>query len=296
MARYADETEDEQVAFVKHITKIVIGVVLGIIIIITLFGTFYTIPAGYRGVLLTFGKPDMIAQGEGLHFKIPFVQQIIKMQVQTQKYEADASAASKDLQTVTSKIATNYKLDPESVARVYQEIGIDYSVRVIQPAEQEIVKSITAKFTAEELITKREDVRVEIKQLLHDRLLPRGIIIEEVSITNFDFSPEFNKAIENKVTNLQAALAAQNKLEQVKYEAQQTVTKATAEAEALRLQKQQITPELLQLRQIEVQSKALDIQGKAIEKWSGVLPQVTGNNIPFISIDLKQGVQPTTPT
>jgi regulator of protease activity HflC (stomatin/prohibitin superfamily) len=271
----------------KKVIEIISIIMFVGIISVVLFGSFYIISAGERGILLTFGNPDMSPKTEGLHFKIPIVQSVVKMDIKTQKYEADASAASKDLQTVTSKIATNYHLQSDSVPVIYKEIGLDYSSRVIQPLEQEIVKSITAKFTAEELITKREEVRIEIKQLLYERLLPRGIVIEEVSITNFDFSPEFNKAIEAKVTNQQAALAAQNKLEQVKYEAEQTITKASAEAEALRLQKTQITPELLQLRQIEVQAKSLDVQRAAIDKWSGNLPQVTGSAIPFLSIDLK---------
>jgi len=260
-----------------------ITILVAILLMTVIFGTFYTVGAGERAVILTFSKPSDVAQGEGLHIKIPLIQKVIKMDVKTQKYEADASAASKDLQTVTSKIATNYHLTPESVPAVYREIGLDYQTRVIMPLEQEIVKSVTARFTAEELITKREDVRIEIKQLLHDRLLTRGIIVEEVSIINFDFSPSFNDAIEQKVTNEQAALAAKNKLEQIKYEAEQTVAKAQAEAEALRLKKQSITPELVELSRIEVQSKALDVQKEAIAKWTGQLPQVVGGNImPFI--------------
>ena len=261
----------------KFILEIIFSAALILILIMGIFGCFYIIEAGERGIILTFGNPDMVPKSEGLHFKIPFVQKIVKMDIKTQKYEADASAASKDLQTVTSKIATNYHLESDSVPIIYKEIGIDYSSRVIQPIEQEIVKSVTAKFTAEELITKREDVRIEIKQALHDRLIGRGIVVEEVSITNFDFSPSFNAAIEQKVTNEQAALAAKNKLEQIKYEAEQTVAKAAAEAEALRMKKQSITPELVQLSQIEVQSKALDVQLKAIDKWDGKLSVVSSS-------------------
>lgn len=260
------------------------AVLFGIII---LFSSFYIISAGERGVILTFGAANDVPVAEGLHFKAPFIQGIVKMDIQTQKYEGDASAASSDLQTVQTKLAINYHLVPEQVPTIYKTIGIDYSITVIQPMEQEVVKATTARFTAEELITKREEVRDAIKQALRERLLERGIVVEEVSIVNFDFSKSFNDAIEAKVTAEQSALAAKNKLEQVKFEAEQTVTKAQAEATALSLKKQQITPELVQLSQIEVQSKALDVQVQAIAKWSGVLPQVTSGT-PFISFNLPQ--------
>jgi regulator of protease activity HflC (stomatin/prohibitin superfamily) len=238
-----------------------------------LVGTFYIIPAGRSGILLTFGKPSMNSVGEGLHVKIPLVQQVIKMDVRTQKYEADASAASKDLQIVTSKIATNYHLIQSDVPKLYREVGVDYPMKIIMPMEQEVVKAVTARFTAEELITKREEVRVEIKQLLTERLAERSIIVEEVSIVNFDFSPEFNRAIEAKVTAEQNALAAKNKLEQVKYEAQQLIAAADGKAQAMSIESKALreNPDILQLR--------------AIEKWNGQLPTVTGGAIPFISID-----------
>jgi len=251
------------------------GIIIGLVIVILLFFSIFIVNAGERGVVLTFGKPNEIASSEGLHFKIPFAQRVIKMDVKTQKYEADAGAASKDLQVVSTKIAVNYHLVPEWTPQLYQEIGVAYQDRVIQPAVQEVVKASTAKFTAEELITRRAEVKEDIKQLLKERLQERGIVVEDISITNFDFSDSFNSAIEAKVTAEQNALQAKNKLEQIKYEAEQTVTKAEAEAEALRVQKQQITPDLIKLREIEVQRTA-------IEKWNGELPQVTGGAIPFI--------------
>jgi regulator of protease activity HflC (stomatin/prohibitin superfamily) len=280
MTRFDDEVDDEH----KRIIRIISGGVVTLGIIILFFSTFYIINAGYSGVLTTFGKVNSNAVSPGLHVKVPIIQGIISMEVRTQKYEADASASSSDLQVVTAKIATNYHLVPETVPTLYNDIGLGYSERVIQPLEQEAVKSVTAQYTAEELITKREEVRQEIKTLMTTRLQPRGIIVEEVSIVNFDFSPSFNQAIEAKVVQEQASLAAKNKLQQIQFEAQQKITAAEAEAKALELQKSQITPELLQLRQIEVQSKALDVQLKAIDKWSGTLPLYTGGVIPFLDI------------
>lgn len=259
-------------------TYILYGCLLFLILTIIL-GAFYTIPAGSRGVLLTFGKPNMNAMGEGLHFKIPLVQSIIKMDVKTLKYEADLTAASKDLQDVNTKIAINYHIIPESVPEIYKTIGTNYAEKVIYPLEQETNKAATSKFTAEELITNRDQVRQNMKDNLAEKLQTRGIIIEEVSIINFAFSPSFSQAIEGKVTAEQNALAAKNKLEQVKYEAQQRVAQATAEAEAIKIQAQAIT-----------QQGGKDyVQLQAISKWDGKMPLVTGgNSLPFIDITTNQ--------
>jgi regulator of protease activity HflC (stomatin/prohibitin superfamily) len=262
----------------RDIARMITTGILCLIGAIIFFSSFYIVSAGERGVLSTFGNPSMDAKSEGLHFKIPIVQGITIMDVKTQKYEADLSAASKDLQMVNTKIAINYHLAPDTVPRLYKEIGVDYRDRVIYPLEQETNKAATAQFTAEELITRREEVREIMKQTLLEKLSSRGIIVEEISIVNFDFSASFNEAIERKVTAEQNALAAKNKLEQIKFEAEQRVVAATAEAEALRLQKEQVSPELIQLRQLEVQKLAID-------KWNGIMPQITGGVMPFIDVN-----------
>ena len=272
------EDEDSDIKTAKTIGKWIFSGIAFVFIIILFFSAFYIVSAGERGILSTFGNPSMDAKAEGLHFKIPMVQGITIMDVKTQKYEADLSAASKDLQTVNTKIAINYRLVPESVPIIYKTIGTNYRESVIYPLEQEANKAATAQFTAEELITKREEVREMMKANLQEKLSSRGIIIEEVSIVNFDFSPSFNEAIEKKVTAEQNALAAKNKLEQIKFEAEQKVVTAEAEAKALALQKAQITPDLIALRQLEVQKLA-------IEKWTGVLPQITGGVMPFIDMN-----------
>lgn len=246
-----------------------------IFLILTLgFSTTYTISAGQRGVLLTFGKANDLAITEGLHFKIPFAQQIIKMDVKTQKYEAEASSASQDLQVVKTNVAVNYYLEPETVPRIYREIGIDYQNKIIQPAVQEVVKATTAEFNAEQLITKRPEVKDQIETRLKDRLVEYGINVQNILITNFDFSESFNQAIEAKVTAEQNALAAKNKLEQVKYEADQRVTQAKGEAEAIKIQAEAIT----------AQGGKEYVQLQAISKWDGKMPQFTGGGLPFISI------------
>jgi len=239
--------------------------------------TVFTISAGERGILLTFGKPSMDSIGEGLHFKIPIAQTVKKMEVRTQKVEVGADSASKDLQNVETTIALNYHLMTESVPKLYQEIGKDYRERIIDPAIQESVKAITAKFTAEELISRRPEVRQGIQEELRKRLEKYYIMVDDFNIVNFQFSEEFDKAIESKVTAEQLKLKAEMDLERIKVEKEQTIARAQAEAESLRLQKQEITPDLIKLRQIEVQRLA-------IEKWDGKMPQVTGSAIPFIDI------------
>ncbi len=240
-----------------------------------IFGSWYTIGAGERGVITTFGKASDSVKSPGLHFNVPLIQSVHKLDVQTQKYVAHAGAASKDLQTVSTETSVNYALESASVVELYVTIGKDYEARIIQPAVQEVVKAATAQYTAEELITKRQEVKDKIDIGLKDRLSQRGIVVQEILITNFDFSASFNAAIENKVTAEQQALAAKNKLEQIKYEAEQRITQATAEAEAIRIQAQAI----------QAQGGAEYVQLQAISKWNGQLPQMTGiNGIPFVNV------------
>lgn len=263
----------------KRVLKnICIGVMVFIVLII-FFTSFYTISAGYRGILTTFGKPSMDAKGEGLHFKMPLIQGIVKMDVRTQKYEADLTAASKDLQDVNTKIAINYHILPESAPEIYQGIGVDYAEKVIYPLEQEINKETTAQYTAEELITKRNEVRESMKAKLTEKLRGRNIVVEEISIVNFKFSDAFTQAIEMKVTAEQSALGAKNKLEQTKYEAQQRVAEAQGKADAM-------TIEINSLKQ----NKDI-LQLRAIEKWNGRLPLVTGGATPFIDITKIQNME-----
>src|SRR5581483_5854421 len=243
-----------------------------LLLLIVLFSSFQVVGAGERGVV--FGKLSGIKNvqlGEGLHFKMPFVAEIIPIDVKVQKSQTDARAASKDLQNVSSTIAINFHIDPSRAQKIYQEIGLSYKERVVDPAVQEAVKSATAHFTAEELITRRAEVKDAIKQSLSERLLKFNILVDEFSIINFEFSHEFNAAIEAKQSAEQSALKAKRDLDRIKIEAEQRITQASAEAEGQRLQRETLTPILLQLR--------------AIEKWDGKLPQVAGGATPFIDIN-----------
>jgi regulator of protease activity HflC (stomatin/prohibitin superfamily) len=267
-----------QVSAFPNVIKYVVLVIV-VLVLLSWLNPFVVINAGHRGVITTFGKVNQTVLEEGLHFRIPIVQQVREINVQIQKAEGDGDAASRDLQQVHTKIALNYHLIPTRVAETFQLVGDLSSVgdRIIVPAVQEAFKATTAKYTAEELISKRPEVRDQISQFMKDRLLRHGIAIDEFSIVNFRFSESFNQAIEGKTTADQLKLKAERDLERIKVEAEQKIASAKAEAESLRLQKQEITPDLLKLREIENQRLAL-------EKWNGQLPQVTGGSVPLINI------------
>ncbi|MEQ1555404.1 MAG: prohibitin family protein [Gallionella sp.] len=254
------------------------GAVL-LFIVLPLVNPFVVINAGNRGVITNFGKVDQVVLGEGLHLRIPIMQAIHEINVQIQKGEGDGDSASKDMQQVHIKIALNFHLIPDRVAETYQAIGNLNTVgdRIIIPAVQEAVKATTAKYTAEELISKRAEVRDMISAALKERMTRHGIAIDEFSIVNFQFSPSFNQAIEAKTTAEQLKLKAERDLQRIEVEARQKVTSAKAEAESLSLQRQQVTPEMIKLREVENQRLAL-------EKWDGHLPNVTGGTIPFINV------------
>ena len=205
-----------------------IGGIIGVVIIVAslIFGSFTTIPAGHRGVVIRFSAVTGTILNEGLQMKLPFLDSVVKMSIQTEKYEIGAASASHDLQDVNTTIALNWRLDPSMAAEVYRTLGLEFINRIAAPAVQETIKQVTAKYIAEDLILKRETVKNEIQENLSNRLLQRGIITETVSITEFQFSATFVAAIEAKVAAEQAVWEARNKLERVKVEAEQ------AEAEA----------------------------------------------------------------
>jgi len=257
-----------------------------IFLIVVVFGFFkpwVQVGAGERGVVMDFGAVQNEVLNEGIHFRVPVMQRIIKMDVKIQKVVTDAASASSDLQDVALSVALNYHVVPDKANLVYQTIGVEFKDRIIDPAIQEVMKAVSARYTAEELITKRPAVSAEMQESLTKRLLRSNISVDAFSIVSFSFSKIFTDAIEAKQTAEQNALKAERDLDRIKVEAQQTITAAKAEAEALRLQKMNISPDLIELRKIEANLKA-------IEKWNGILPQVTGAGaVPFIGVsDLKK--------
>jgi len=258
----------------KAIVATIIAVVAVIVFLIV--NPFVKVGAGQRGVVLKWGAVQATILDEGIHWITPLSKKVKKMDVTIQVEEAKATASSKDLQTVNSEVTINYHLDADKVNVIYQDLKKDYSKRIIEPAIQEFIKKATAQYTAEEVITKRENVKEDLKNALIENLSKNNIIVDDIFITDFRFSESFDSAIEAKVTAEQSALEAQNKLEQVKFEAAQRVAKAEAEAMA-----------------IKIQAGAIAKQGgkdyvalKAIEKWNGILPaqMIPNATLPFINL------------
>lgn len=260
----------------RNVSIITLTAVFGILLIVVLFSSFGAVGAGERGVVVNLGEVTGEIKGEGFYVKAPFIQSVVKMDVQIQKEEVVAGAASRDLQSVSATIALNYRVRPDATAVIYQDMRRDYKVRVVQPAIQEAVKAGTAQFNAEELVTKRTEVRDTISTLIREKLEPRGIDMIDFNIIDFQFSASFDSAIESKVTAEQEALRARNDLERVKFEAEQRIVQSQAEAEAIRIQAEAVTS----------QGGAEYVQLQAISKWNGVLPQYTGGGaVPFINVN-----------
>lgn len=260
--------------FIKKYPKIsIFGFVVGILFGIVLILSFSIIGAGERGVLLRFGAVQDEILGEGFHFVSPIVQKVVIIDVKTQKVDVDAPSFSKDLQSVETKIALNYHLEPGQVNKLWQEIGRDFESRIISPAIQESVKAATAKFTAAEMVSERPRVKEEIRMMLAKRLENRYIHVDDFSIVNFEFSEAYEKSIEDKQVAQQNAFKAENDLRRIEIEASQKIASAKAEAESLRIQ-----AEALQQNQ-----KLVDLE--AIRRWDGKLPvTMFGNSMPFVSV------------
>ena len=237
---------------------------------------FYQVNAGERAVVLHFGSVSG-ELGPGLHLLTPITSSAVTINVQTQKESAKASAASSDLQQVSADIAVNYNVDPNKITDLYTRIGTNYQGVIIDPAIQEVVKAVTANYTAEELITKRAQVTSDIQTELATKLQTSDIIVTNVNVVDFNFSDQFNQAVESKVTAQQNALAAQNKLQQVQFEAQQTVATAQAQAEAIKIQAQAINSE----------GGADYVELQAIKAWDGHYPTTylgSSSALPIINI------------
>ena len=264
------------------ISLIVIGVVTG--------ATVKIVDAGHRGVLLHWNAVDLSQPplDEGLHIVVPFADDVVNIEVRTLKYEKSTTSASKDLQTVATTVTVNYHPSKESVHFLYKNLGLDYENRVIQPAIEETVKQVTANYNAEELITKRPQVKADIQTEISVRLNKFNLETAVISITDFEFSPLFSQAIEAKVEAEQKALKAENDLRRIQVEAQQAEAKARGVAAA------NIAEAEGEAAAIRIINEALAQNPKYLEwlktqAWDGKLPLVVGEGgTPFIQI-------PTTP-
>ncbi len=279
----------------KASKRLTLGIISAVAAVIIISSSISIVPAGNTGVVLTLGKVSDNIYQEGFHLKLPFIQNVEVMSNKIQVYETTATAVSKDLQSVSSTIAVNYKIGNASTATIFQKIGREYQSIILMPAVQESMKSVTAKYTAEELITERAIVGDEIKTTLESKVSEYGIMIEKFNIVNFDFSAEFNSAIEAKQVaeqNLikteteqkQAIVIAEANAKQKKIAAEASasaiLTEANAQAEANNLLSSSLTELIIRYEQIT--------------KWNGELPKVMSDASSLIDIGLSDNQSSST--
>ncbi len=251
-----------------------IGFVVALLILLAAAGPVVVVGAGFRGVLMNFGQVQDEILGEGLHWRIPIMQEIKQLSVRVQKTDILAQVGSKDLQEVKLDVAVNWHIDPNKVNKVYQNVGDEEQIvnRILIPAVGEVVKAAAAKKNAEEILTKRPELKAEIDANLDDRLLNYGIVLDSVSLLDVQFTKEFAEAIEQKQIAEQEAQRAVYIAQKAAREAEAEVNRARGRAEAQRLLQETLTPAVL--------------QNKALEVWDGKFPLVYGGGaLPFINID-----------
>jgi regulator of protease activity HflC (stomatin/prohibitin superfamily) len=244
--------------------KMFVGIVSGVafFLLTVVASAFTVISAGHTGVQVTFGEVNMTPLSEGVHFVNP-LSSIKDVEVRLQKSQlSGASAGTKDLQQVHTDIVVNYRLNAAKVPHIYKEFGLNVDDKVLGPGINEAFKSVTGHYTSEELITKRDEVSLAITEHLRTKMAPFNIDVSGVSLVNFGFSADYQKAIESKVIATQNKLKAEQDLERIKVEAASRVAQAKGEAEA-----------------ISIQATAIQSNGGAnyvalqwIEKWDGKLP------------------------
>ena len=257
--------------------KIVIPV-LSIIVLLLLINPFCTVPTGFVGIRTKFGKAESTPVQEGLNFKIPFIEKVILMDCRTQKSEVDCTTASKDLQEVSLRVAVNYNVNVDTAYELFKNVGINYESIIISPAILESVKSVTAQYTAEELITKRAEVSDKMQDALKEKIETRSCNVIDFNITDLDFSDAYNQAIERKQVAEQQAKQAQYELEKAKIENEKKIAEAEANAKVMQVQDASTTENALRLKELEIQKSF-------IEKWNGALPStMTGETIPFLQV------------
>jgi prohibitin 2 len=267
--------------------KILAGIVTFIVLIIVLTQSVVVVQAGHRGVVLYLGAIENRVLGEGLHFIIPFAEQVIQLEVRTLKFQADASAASNDLQEVATVIALNYHIDPSKANTIYQQLGADYTSRIIAPTIQESVKASIAKFNAEQLVTNRETAKATIAQAISRTLSARNILVETVFITDFKFSEAFASQIEQKVVAFQKYLTEQNNLRAVQVVANQTVVQAQAQARS-NVARAEGEAQAIKVITDQLRQDPQYLQWQSINRWNGQMPYSLGSGgFPFFQLPLQ---------
>ena len=246
--------------------KIVIIGIIVLFLLVTLFSSFQIIESGEVGLKVRFGKIVNTSLNEGLNLKIPYVEQIKKVNIKVQKSEITVESSTKDMQTIMTTIAVNYRVDAKKASNLYRTVGNTYEQTVLEPAIKESIKSAIAKYNAEEITTKRSEVSESCLKALQEKVLKYGIVVEDFNLTDFSFSLEYTKAIEEKQV-------AEQKLQKTKLEAEAKIVEAEATKKANDLLKQSLTKEL--------------IEKQFIEKWDGKLPDTYAGDSVYKIFDLK---------
>ena len=259
----------------KGVTRLIVVIIIAFVAIITVANCFTVVEAGHTGVVVTLGKVNDGVLQEGIHVKAPFVQQVVKIDNRIVKLNVTTEAFSKDLQSVSTELAVNYRVDKEKSFSIYKNIGANYEQVLLEPAVNEVLKAITAKYTAEESVTNRVMISEGLVEGLNEKLNGLGLYVTDVNIINFDFSEAFINAIEEKQIAQQQLLKAetdkQTAIKNAEAAAETVRIKAQAEADANKTITESLTPTLLEYTKIE--------------KWDGKLPAVVGEGAtPFIDI------------
>lgn len=256
------------------IKKIIIPVAIALVLIITIFNTFVIVDAGHTGVVVTMGKVNEGVLQEGIHAKVPFVQNVVEIDNRIQKLEVNTEAFSKDLQSVNTVLAINYRVDTSKSYSIYKNIGANYENVLVVPAVNEVLKAITATYTAEESVTNRALISDGLVEGLNEKLNDLGLYVTDVNIIDFDFSEAFITAIEEKQVAQQQLLKAET-------EKQTAITNAEAAAEAVKIK---ADAEAEANKKISNSLTEQVIENKKIEKWNGELPRVQGSGGTIIDI------------
>jgi regulator of protease activity HflC (stomatin/prohibitin superfamily) len=261
--------------------------VILLIVFIFVWGAFVIVPAGHRGVVLWWGSVEKRVMGEGLNFKVPMAERVIKVDVRVQPHPfKEIDAASKEYQMVKLTGMMNFHIDPSYVNDLYQKVGLDFANKVIDPAFNDFVKEVVPVYPITEILPKREEIRKRAMIKLGDNLARYHIIVDDIYFANIRFTPEYEKAIEAKQVAQQQVETQRQILAQREIEAQQKVATAKGEAESILVVAQG------QAKANDALSRSISpilVQYKSIEKWNGILPQVSGGAIPLIDLGKTEG-------
>ena len=271
------------------IGKIVGAVAVLILALIVLGGSLVVVEAGQTGVILTFGRVSPVVLQEGIHFKVPFAQSVVMINNRIVKTEVTTEAFSKDLQTVSTVIAVNYHINKSSSAEIYKEVGLGFEDVLVTPAINEVLKAVTANYTAQQLVSSRGEVSLLLDENLNTKLNEYGILVDDLNIINWDFSEEFITAIEAKQVAEQNLIKTRTEQEQAlviaNTEAQKQVIAAQAEADKIKL----LADATADSNQTIAQSLSdILIRYETLQKWDGQLPKVTNGSNTLVDIGLGQ--------